>query len=115
MKQAIVCLTFGTLLFSACHSDAVRQTENGIIVPITSGETKAVKLEVITDDVIRVMASPTGIFEESANLIKDTRQLLSLRLRSPGAEIPSRLEQLLYRLVYYREQVKSGSRIKQGT
>ena len=75
MKQAIVCLTFGTLLFSACHSDAVRQTENGIIVPITSGETKAVKLEVITDDVIRVMASPTGIFEESANLIKDTRQL----------------------------------------
>lgn len=51
MKQAIVCLTFGTLLFSACHSDAVRQIENGIIVPITSGETKAVKLEVITDDV----------------------------------------------------------------
>ena len=85
MKQAIVCLTFGTLLFSACHSDAVRQTENGIIVPITSGETKAVKLEVITDDVIRVMASPTGIFEESANLIKDCLLYTS---RSGGLSCP---------------------------
>ena len=64
-NAVVLCLPFG-----CCPTDRER-----IIVPITSGETKAVKLEVITDDVIRVMASPTGIFEESANLIKDTRQL----------------------------------------
>ena len=112
MKQAIVCLTFGTLLFSACHSDAVRQTENGIIVPITSDETKAVKLEVITDDVIRVMASPTGIFEESVNLIKDTHQLPVPAFEITRNGEPSRLEQLLYRPVYYIEQAKFGSRIR---
>lgn len=75
MKQAIACLTFGALLFSACNQDAVRQTADGLIVAVTSGETKAVKLEVVTDDIIRVMASPTGVFEENVNLIKDTRQL----------------------------------------
>ncbi len=75
MKQAIISAVFGMLLFSACHSDIVRQTENGIVIPITSGTTKSVKMEAVTDDVIRVMASPTGTFDESVNLIECSEQL----------------------------------------
>lgn len=51
----------GLALLTACTGDSVyRKVENGLVAEITSGPAKAVKLEVVSDNIIRVIASPDG-------------------------------------------------------
>ena len=74
MKQHIAVFTLGLSLLTSCMTDsAYRKVENGLVADIRSGQAKAVKLEVISDDIIRVIASPDGKFSNQVNLIKDTK------------------------------------------
>ena len=76
MKQHIAVFTLGLSLLTSCMTDsAYRKVENGLVADIRSGQAKAVKLEVISDDIIRVIASPDGKFSNQVNLIKDTKSL----------------------------------------
>ena len=76
MKQHIAVFTLGLSLLTSCMTDsAYRKVENGFVADIRSGQAKAVKLEVISDDIIRVIASPDGKFSNQVNLIKDTKSL----------------------------------------
>ena len=64
MKQHIAVFTLGLSLLTSCMTDsAYRKVENGLVADIRSGQAKAVKLEVISDDIIRVIASP--VFQPS--------------------------------------------------
>ena len=54
MKQHIAVFTLGLSLLTSCMTDsAYRKVENGLVADIRSGQAKAVKLEVISDDIIR--------------------------------------------------------------
>ena len=76
MKQHIAVFTLWLSLLTSCMTDsAYRKVENGLVADIRSGQAKAVKLEVISDDIIRVIASPDGKFSNQVNLIKDTKSL----------------------------------------
>lgn len=75
MRSIIIYLLTGALLFSAEYALAYTKTANGLVTPIRSGAAKAIKLEVVNDNVIHVIASPTGDFKEEINMIKDTRTL----------------------------------------
>ena len=75
MKHCLLTVAFGSLLLTSCQQNALLYTEGGYETRIQSGPTKAMKVEVITDDIIHVMASPTGRFQEEVNLIKDTKEL----------------------------------------
>lgn len=78
MRQHITLFTLGFSLLASCMSNtAYRKVENGLEADIRSGQAKAVRIEVISDDVIRVIASPDGKFSNQVNLIKDTRTLPS--------------------------------------
>ena len=75
MKPTILLLAFSSVCLVACRQTTHQTTANGLVATIQQGPTKAVKLEVVTDDVIHVMASPTGSFKEDVNLIKDKKAL----------------------------------------
>jgi alpha-D-xyloside xylohydrolase len=62
------------ILFSCNTPSSFQKEKTGILVSVQSDQVKSVRLEVITDDVIRVMASPTGVFNNEINLIKDVQE-----------------------------------------
>ncbi|MDH6303426.1 alpha-D-xyloside xylohydrolase [Parabacteroides sp. PF5-5] len=74
MKQFFLSTLAVFLLLCSCQQ-SYQKTTNGLIAPIQNGEAKAIKLEVISDDVIHVLASPTGEFVEEVNMIKTTQPL----------------------------------------
>ncbi|MDR1645807.1 MAG: DUF5110 domain-containing protein [Tannerellaceae bacterium] len=51
----------------------MQRQNDGVVVRITDGEAKVVRLQVIADDVIRVTASPQTTITEDVNLIQDTQ------------------------------------------
>jgi alpha-D-xyloside xylohydrolase len=65
----------GTLLLAlltACSTEIdIKKTERGVIVPIKNADKNAkfVRLEVITDDIIRVTATPTDSFSSEKSLM----------------------------------------------
>ena len=68
MKQHIAVFTLGLSLLTSCMTDsAYRKVENGLVADIRSGQAKAVKLEVISDEV-------TNVTKEVANTISDVAQ-----------------------------------------
>ncbi len=71
MKRILFALAIGGIAFSSCQHKTVEYTKNGVIVSIQSGPSKKIKLDVVDDDIIHVMASPDGFFNEEVNLIKD--------------------------------------------
>ena len=90
MKQHItICCALGAALLASCSDGAYRKVQDGLVANISSGATKAVRLEVINDDIIRVTASPDAQFDNTVNLIKDGRGLSepSFRIESKGDTI----------------------------
>ena len=87
----IAYLCAGFALLTACTgNNAYRKVENGLVAEITSGSAKAVKLEVVSDNIIRVIASPDGQFTNEVNLIKDSRAQLptpAFRIETAGDTI----------------------------
>lgn len=84
MKQHIAVWIFGLASLTSCVTDpAYRKIENGLVADIRSGQAKAVKIEVLSDDIMRVVASPDGRFPDEVNLIRDPRNTLP----SPAFEI----------------------------
>ena len=82
MKQHIAVFTLGLSLLTSCMTDsAYRKVENGLVADIRSGQAKAVKLEVISDDIIRVIASPDGKFSNQVNLIRTRNRCPPHRFR----------------------------------
>ena len=66
-----VCF-FYCLAFVACSSSSVDKSENGIIVHLKSSKTipvKAIRLQVINNDIIHVSASPNDTFSLQPSLI----------------------------------------------
>ncbi|MDR1257667.1 MAG: DUF5110 domain-containing protein [Tannerellaceae bacterium] len=75
MKRILFyCLNLAALLllFSNC-SRHVMQTADGVIVRTGADRSGTVRLQVVTDDVIRVTASPLPRITEDVNLIEDTK------------------------------------------
>jgi alpha-D-xyloside xylohydrolase len=64
-------MAWAVILCSSCGTASAQQIADGVIVNIRKGELKAVKLQVITNDVIRVTASPEVPFAEEVNFIQD--------------------------------------------
>jgi alpha-D-xyloside xylohydrolase len=59
-------------LFFACESGKYRETENGVIASLSPPDASApnlVKIEVITDDIFRVSATPESDFPDRSSLI----------------------------------------------
>ncbi|MDR2809670.1 MAG: DUF5110 domain-containing protein [Tannerellaceae bacterium] len=71
-KKALSHLAAALLFLTGCTS-GVQHAKDGVIVKISAGDAKTVRLQVITDNVIRVTASPTAGITEGVNLIKDTK------------------------------------------
>lgn len=75
MRYSFIHLLIGVFILLSCDTASSFQTDKtGITVPVQSGSVKLIKLEVVNDDVIRVIASPTGEFANKVNLIKDTQE-----------------------------------------
>lgn len=75
MRYSFIHLLIGGFILFSCNTPASFQTDkNGMTVPVQSGPAKSIKLEVVNDDVIRVIASTTGEFTNTVNLIKDVRE-----------------------------------------
>jgi alpha-D-xyloside xylohydrolase len=74
MKTCFIYVSLALALLASCNA-GVRQTADGLIVRTGKGEARIVRLQVITDDVIRVVASPEETFAPEVNLIKDTAPL----------------------------------------
>ena len=75
MKYYFICFSLGVLFFGACNQGSVQQTKDGLIARVREGEARWIRLQALTDDVIRVTASPEGRFAEGVNLIEDTKDL----------------------------------------
>lgn len=72
--QMLVFIGPGLFAISCAESakDAYKRTDNGIIVfpeQAKTGDARAVKLQVVTDDIIRVAATPENRFPERESLI----------------------------------------------
>lgn len=75
MRYSFIHLLIGVFILFSCNTAFSFQTDKtGITVPVQSGPAKSIKLEVVNDDVIRVIASTTGEFINTVNLIKDTQE-----------------------------------------
>jgi alpha-D-xyloside xylohydrolase len=62
-------LLFFAVLSVSCSQPPFEKSENGIIVYIKSAEAKQVKLEVVSDKIIHVVASPTDTFSKERSLM----------------------------------------------
>jgi len=65
---ALSCIGF---CFSSC-SETVRKNDDGITIRLKPGQAdaaKSIRLQVITDDIIRITATPTGKFSKKESLI----------------------------------------------
>jgi alpha-D-xyloside xylohydrolase len=79
MKRGIIFSTIvlGHFLFTCCSSESslngskgVSRLDNGVVVPVTGpGSTKFVRLEVVSDDIIRVTATPSDTFSTERSLM----------------------------------------------
>jgi alpha-D-xyloside xylohydrolase len=74
MKQQLfrrlLFLLFCGIGFSACHSSTVVKNEDGVTVRISSSnEVKTIRLQIVSDDIIHVSASPADTFSKRESLI----------------------------------------------
>ncbi|MDR1344516.1 MAG: DUF5110 domain-containing protein, partial [Tannerellaceae bacterium] len=70
----VINLVLSIALFTACADKEVQLTESGVLALISEGSAKRVRLEVISDNVIRVTASPEETLGREVNLISDRKQ-----------------------------------------
>ena len=71
MKNLYLLITFITVL-SACQNTAYKKTDNGIIVKLKKtdkNDAKLVKIEVVSDEVIRIIASPKPSIRKKNSLM----------------------------------------------
>jgi alpha-D-xyloside xylohydrolase len=94
---SLVLFLYASLLL-CCSSEsnlngskgAISRLENGVVVPVTgAGSTKFVKLEVVTDDIIRVTATPSDTFstEKSLMVLPDVRKVSQWTLEESDSDI----------------------------
>jgi len=72
-------LAFLCLTLSACHSASVEQNEDGITVSMNGSSShtpKKIRLQVVTDSIIRVTASPETAFSKRESLINVHQETL---------------------------------------
>ena len=114
IMKHIAYLCAGFVLLTACTgNDAYRKVENGLVAEIASGPAKAVKLEVVSDNIIRVIASPDGQFTNEVNLIKDSRAQLptpAFRIETAGDTILLRTATTVARLARTTGEVRFTDR-----
>ena len=80
---------------------------------IASGPAKAVKLELVSDNIIRVIASPDGQFTNEVNLIKDSRAQLptpTFRIETAGDTLLLRTATTVARLARTTGEVRFTDR-----
>ena len=68
----IVVAVFAIFAFTSCSSNLYQKTNDGVIVSVQqadAGAAKKVRLQVITDDIIRVSATPKDKFSDRPSLI----------------------------------------------
>lgn len=71
MKHYFIGFLLGVLFLGACNRGSVRETKDGLIVRTGGDGARYVRLQVVTDDVIRVTAFPDDSRAETVNLIAD--------------------------------------------
>ncbi|MEO7989173.1 MAG: TIM-barrel domain-containing protein [Chryseolinea sp.] len=69
-KDLLSCIILLTVLITSCSKEAkYEKLDDGVVVRLTNGQTKAVKLRIVSDEIIQVVASPTDTFSTSKSLI----------------------------------------------
>ncbi|GHV59126.1 alpha-xylosidase [Bacteroidia bacterium] len=71
--RLVLLLSVGTIV-CACASSSVEKQDNGIVIHLKASEknpAKTIRLEVVSDDIIRVSASPVDTFSTKPSLIAD--------------------------------------------
>ncbi len=71
MKRYSVVHVFlmGAILFHCAGQNRVEKTTDGIIVRLNNSDARTIKLQVVSDEIIHVLASPTDTFSTSRSLM----------------------------------------------